>query len=298
MAANSCPTPDSRTSLCGHSVCAWAPLQCRHLCFAACFPQYTTLWWALISCYTLGAIVPFCCKLIHVPLTLFSAHFNTRTELETGFLGTCLTMFSINRFGSHTLPAAEVVAGPCMRPCIKMAGRGRILWCSITQFMYTDGFWADCGQPEMKAAADVLIWWLLPWQQDGDWGGAERVNRKLSLSHTNAYPSLTLAYSLSSTVAHKHTTPPEPHQPAHGPRRSSFGSVSCKGPSLGQQGGVRLSDSLSGRQASVANYETVIKEREHHGTALLLRGTCWSHPSSSASAQRPNRRFNKSSFQL
>lgn len=87
LAANSLFSPKSCTSLCGHSACVWASLQCRHLCFAACFPQHTALWCALISCYTLGAIVPSCCKLIYVPLTLFSARFNTPNRTENSFWG-------------------------------------------------------------------------------------------------------------------------------------------------------------------------------------------------------------------
>lgn len=126
----------------------------------------------------------------------------------------------------------------------------------------------------------------------------ERVNRKLSLSHATAHPHLTLAFSLSPAVFHKHASGPQPHQPAYGPRRFSYGSVSSKGPSLGQQGGVQNSDSLSGKQASMANNETAIKEGEQHRIVPLLRGTCWRHHSSSASVQRPNRLFDESSFQL
>lgn len=126
----------------------------------------------------------------------------------------------------------------------------------------------------------------------------ERVNRKLSLSHATAYPRLTLDFPLSSLIFHINTSPPQPHQPVYGPRRSSYGSMSCKGPSLGQQGRVRNSDSLSGRQASMANNKTAMKDREPRAIVLLLRGTCWRLRSSSASVQWPNKRFNKSSFQL
>lgn len=126
----------------------------------------------------------------------------------------------------------------------------------------------------------------------------ERVKRKLSLSHATAYPRLTLEFSLSSTIFQINTSPPQPHQPMYGPRRSSYGSASCKGPSLGQQGRVRNSDSLSGRQASVANNEMAMKEREHRTVVPLLRGTCWSLRSSGASVQWPYKRFNKSGFQL
>lgn len=72
------------TSTCGH-FCVWVSFQWRHLCFPACFPQYTTLWCALISCYTLGAIVLSCCKLIYVPLTMFSARFNTPDRAGNSF---------------------------------------------------------------------------------------------------------------------------------------------------------------------------------------------------------------------
>lgn len=122
------------------------------------------------------------------------------------------------------------------------------------------------------------------------------MKRKLSLSHATAHPislSLSLVHPLSFT-----NTPPPLHQPTYGPRRFSYGSVSCRGPSLGQRGGIQNSDSLSGKQASMANNETAIKEREQHRMVPLRRGTCWRHHSSSASAQRPNRRFDQSSFQL
>lgn len=66
----------------------WASLRVspyRHLCvlrpLSASLPQRRTLWFSLSSWYTLRAIVPFCCELIHVPLTMLSAHFNTPTVL-------------------------------------------------------------------------------------------------------------------------------------------------------------------------------------------------------------------------
>lgn len=160
----------------------------------------------------------------------------------------------------------------------------RTLWYSITQFVYTGGLWADSGQPEMKAAADVLIWWLLPWQQDEDWGGArrEREWRENYLSHTPLLTPVSLSLSLIHPLSFTNTRPPL-HQPTSGPRRFSYGSVSCRGPSLGQRGGVQNSDSLSGKQASMANNETAIKEREQHRIVPLRRGTCWRHHSSSAS---------------
>lgn len=43
-------------------------------------PQCWTLWCALISRYALRTIVPFCCELIHLPLTTLSSHFNTQNS--------------------------------------------------------------------------------------------------------------------------------------------------------------------------------------------------------------------------
>lgn len=58
------------------------------------FPRHTTLRFALISRYSLAAIVPLCCELIHVPLTMLSPHFNTLTVLQAktvlGLLVDCL----------------------------------------------------------------------------------------------------------------------------------------------------------------------------------------------------------------
>lgn len=104
----------------------------------------------------------------------------------------------------------------------------------------------------MKATADVLIWWLLPWQRDDDGGGGEgeRTENYLSLSPT-ASDSFFLFVSFSLT--HKHTSL-TPHQPALQSSRSFTGSVSCTSPSLGQQGGVRHPDSLSRTEACMANY--------------------------------------------
>lgn len=55
-----------------------------------------------------------------------------------------------------------------------------------------------------------------------------------------------------ATTSIKHT-PLTPHQPAVQSSESSSGSVSCKGLSLGQQGGVQHPDSLSRTQACMAN---------------------------------------------
>lgn len=128
--------------------------------------------------------------------------------------------------------------------------------------------------------------------------GRESEQKIISLTRQCVPPSHSRFLSFAHRLSQTHVHPPQPHQPAYGPRRSSYGSVSCKDPSLGEQGGVQNSDSLSGKQASMANYETAIKEREQHTIVLLLRGTCWRHRSSSASVQWPNRRFNGSSFQL
>lgn len=67
-------------------VCVCVSVQYRHLCvlrpLSASLSQYRTLWCALISWYTLRTIVPFCCELIHVPLTMLSSHFNTPNSAE------------------------------------------------------------------------------------------------------------------------------------------------------------------------------------------------------------------------
>lgn len=198
------------------AACVRVSLQCRHLCFPACFPQYITLWCALISCYTLGAIVLFCCKLIHVPLTVFPAPFNTPNGTGDSFSSTCSTLFPLKLLDSRTHSAVEAAAGSCwMWPCIHKARRSWTLWYSITLFMYTGGLWADCGQPEMKAAADFLIWWLLPWQLDRDWGGAgahrERERTENYLSHTPMRTAISLSLALFCPLSFTNTrTPPPP----------------------------------------------------------------------------------------
>jgi len=67
------------------------------------------------------------------------------------------------------------------------------------------------------------------------------------------------------THAHSHIHASlTPHQPALQSSRSSFGSVSCKGPSLGQQGGVQHPDSLSRTEACMANcvMRLLLKDRK------------------------------------
>lgn len=125
--------------------------------------------------------------------------------------------------------------------------------------------------------------------------GRESEEKIISLTRHCSPPSHSRSLSFTRCLSQTRTPP---HQPTYGPRRFSCGSVSCRGPSLGQRSGVQNSDSLSGKQASMANNETAIKEWEQHRIVPLRRDTCWRHHSSSASVQRPNRRFDERSFQL
>ncbi len=99
---------------------------------------------------------------------------------------------------------------------------------------------------------------------------SETEQKSISLALSLLSLSLSLSLTYTHTYTHKHTSI-TPHQQVVQSSRSSFGSLSCKGPSLGQQGGVQHSDSLSRTEACMANYVMrLLLQRENHTTALLL----------------------------
>lgn len=120
---------------------------------------------------------------------------------------------------THTRPAptVQVTMKSCwMRPLIKVASRGRTLWCFITQFMYTDSprssvrwklglmFWFDdcCHGSKMR-------------MKEGRERSEKRDWTENYLSHTSLHLSLYIssAHTHARTHTHGGTAHPYTHTP-------------------------------------------------------------------------------------
>lgn len=153
-----------------------------------------------------------------------------------------------------------------------------------------------CIQTACRQPVDGVRWKLrlMFWFDDcchGSEMGMEEGRKHSRREAEQKIISLSLFHAHTHTHAHEHTSL-TPHQPAVQSSRSSFGSVSCKGPSLGQQGGVQHSDSLSRTEACMANYVMRLllkKGKPHNCTAATIRhlADSWKLFSLVGMAERP-----------
>lgn len=166
-----------------------------------------------------------------------------------------------------------------------------------------------CIQTACRQAADDVRWKPRPmfWFDDCCHGSGMRIQKwhkgETKKKKKKIYFSLSRVFSHLCTYTHMltHSTSLSPYQPALQSSRSSFGSASCKGPSLGQQGGVQHPDSLSRKEACMANCVMRPPLKRRKTTQLhssLQRGTWRIHSRSSASPRWLNERFNKNGFWL
>lgn len=291
----------SSRSACGHrSVCVsmQAPL-CPP---PPLLPQCRTLWFALIS---LWAIVPFRCELIHVPLTTLSSYFNTPTGLgaKNSFKPGYLTVFFFFKKKREEIKSPR--SSPPL-PCrwlwllIKWASSVCAVWCfhlSIYAYRQPVGRQRMTWDESHGRCSDLMtVAMVVGWEFKSDIKGRRKKKKKI-------YFSLSRVFSHLCTYTHMltHSTSLSPYQPALQSSRSSFGSASCKGPSLGQQGGVQHPDSLSRKEACMANCVMRPPLKRRKTTQLhssLQRGTWRIHSRSSASPRWLNERFNKNGFWL
>lgn len=111
------------------------------------------------------------------------------------------------------------------------------------------------------------------WIEEGHKHHRETEQKMIFLTCHYVFASRSTSLALFFLNTHTHTHALTAHQPVVQSSGSSFGSVSCKGLSLGQQGGVQQSDSLSRNEACMANCGTrlLLKREKPHKRSVATR---------------------------